>query len=85
MQYVIFSLVVLVLVGLLFIVRWTDNNAKNKYRRDAYKLLDSPAPDPAMIKKTMKGLHIYGGRWRRDKEFAQLIRRLSEKLDSING
>src|SRR3972149_7384127 len=80
MDYVIFFLIIAGLTGIIFITRRLDNNAKNKYRKAAYELLERPAPDRADIMKTLKGLHLYGGRFRKDKEFVQLIRRLSDKL-----
>ncbi len=85
MEYVAFVLIILVLVGMLLLVNRMDKNAKNKYRKDAYTLLENPSPDPKDIKKTLKGLSLYGGRWRKDQEFIQLIRRLSDKLDKVNG
>jgi hypothetical protein len=85
MDYVIFAIIILALGGMLFLVNRMDKSAKNKYRKEAYTLLESPSPDTKEIKKTLKGLSLYGGRWRKDKEFVQLIKRLSEKLDKING
>lgn len=85
MDYLYFVLIILVLVGLLYLVHRMDKNAKNKYRKDAYSLLDNPVADPKEIKKTLRGLSLYGGRLRKDQEFSQLIKRLSEKLNDING
>jgi hypothetical protein len=85
MDYVYFILIILVLVaGFVFLQR-SDKRTKNKYKMDAYRLLDTPDPNPDEILKTIKFLRLYGGRWRRDKEFLQLIDRLIERLKGIEG
>ena len=83
MDYFFFFLIIAVLIGLLIFVHRIDNNAKNKYRQDAYTILESTTPDTTMVKKTLKGLYLYGGRVRKDQEFQQLIKRLNEIIDNV--
>ncbi|HUT68519.1 MAG TPA: hypothetical protein VMW86_08230 [Dehalococcoidales bacterium] len=83
MEYVYFFLVVLVLIGILVFTNKIDARAKNKWRKSAYSLLEEGNPSPEDIKNTIKSLRLYGGRWRKDKEFVQLISRLQEKFDNI--
>ena len=80
MDYVYFALVVLFLVFLMVLISKLDARAKKKYRKEAYRLLETSGPDPKAVKDTIKGLSLYGGRWRKDKEFVKLIQRLQEKL-----
>ena len=81
MDYVLFALLIIVLVGAVILLRRSDTRTKNKYKKAAYSLLDMPNPDPAKIKDTIKYLRLYGGRWRKDKEFVQLANRLLDKLN----
>lgn len=83
MDYVIFALMILALIGVMLLLRKWDKNTKNKHRKTAYSLLEMNDPDPREIKSTLRGLQMYGGRWRKDKEFSLLIKRLSDKLDSL--
>jgi hypothetical protein len=80
MDYVFIVLFVIVLaLALVGLSRW-DKGTKNKYKRDAYKLLENPVTDLKKVKDTIKGLRLYGGRWHKDKECTQLIERLQKKL-----
>lgn len=85
MDYVYFVLFILVLIGLLILVTKIDARAKNKWRKYAYNLLETESPDPEEVKKTIKGLRLYGGRWRKDKEFVQLVQRLQAKFEAIEN
>jgi hypothetical protein len=85
MDYVYFILIILALVGGFIFLQRSDKRTKNKYKMDAYRLLDAPTPNPNEILKTIKFLRLYGGRWRKDKEFLQLIDRLIERLKVIEG
>jgi hypothetical protein len=82
MDYVLFILLIIILIVAVILLRRSDIRTKNKYKKAAYSLLEMPNPDPAKIKDTIKYLRLYGGRWRKDKEFAQLATRLIDKLDS---
>jgi hypothetical protein len=83
MDYLYFALIILALVAAFVFLQRSDKKTKNKYKMDAYKLLDSPNPAPNDILKTIKFLRLYGGRWRKDKEFIQLIDRLLARLKTI--
>jgi hypothetical protein len=85
MDYVYFSLFAAFLVGVLILLTRMDARVKNRYRKAAYDLLEQPSPSGQEIRKAIKGLHLYSGRWRKDKEFRQLIVRLEEKLRSVEG
>jgi len=83
MEYLTFGLIILFLVFVLLLITRLDRRIKNKWRKSAYSLLEMSEPDPEEIKKPIKGLRLYGGRIRRDKELQQLISRLHDKLASI--
>ena len=83
MDYVYFALVIIALVAASYLLNRADKKTKNKYKLEAYKLLDMPDATPDAIKKNIKMLRLYGGRFRKDKEFMQLIDRLIAKLDKI--
>ncbi len=80
MDYVWFILMVLVLVGAWILVNRIDKRAKERYRRDAYRILDMEDPSEKELKDTLRGLSLYGGRIKRDKEFEELKKRLSSKF-----
>jgi len=81
MDYLWFILIVAVLIGLWWLTKRFDRAAKERWRRDAYRLLDLENPSQEEVKKVMKGLLLYGGRLRQDKEFLTLRQRLSKKLE----
>jgi hypothetical protein len=83
MDYLLFALFVLALVGVLFLIRKMDARDKNKYKKAAYGLLEASNPDPKEVKNTLRGLRLYGGRFRKDKEFMLLIKRLLDKYEGI--
>jgi hypothetical protein len=80
MEYVYLGLFILVLVLALVGLNKVDAGTKKKLKREAYKLLEDSGTDEKKIKDTIKGLRLYGGRWRKDKECVQLIERLQKKL-----
>jgi hypothetical protein len=80
MDYVYIGVFIVVLVAALVGLSKLDAGTKKKYKREAYKLLESPACEPKKVKDTIKGLRLYGGRWRKDKECSQLIERLQSKI-----
>ena len=80
---VLFVLFLALLVFLFVLLTRLENTAKKKTKREAYQLLDLPDPDLAALKNTIKYLRLYGGRWRKDKECIQLVRRLQDKLEII--
>lgn len=79
MDYVYFVLFILVLGGLIYLLSKIDARTKNKHKIDAYRLLENPDPNPRKVKDTVKGLRLYSGRLKKDKESAQLIKDLLEK------
>jgi hypothetical protein len=81
MDYVYFGLIIVALGGASYLLTWMDKKTKNKHKIEAYHLLDSPDASNEDIKKNIKMLRLYGGRWRKDKEFIQLINRLIDKLE----
>jgi hypothetical protein len=85
MDYALFILLVVILVGAVILLRRSDTRTKNKYRKAAYILLEKSNPDPKELKDTIKYLRLYGGRWRKDKEFLELAKRLIDKLDRVEN
>ena len=83
LDYVLYILMIAVLVGVIFLLRKLENRDKNKYKKAAYALLDDASPSPKEIKDTMRHLNLYRGRFRKDKEFTLLLKRLSDKLDDV--
>jgi CRISPR/Cas system CSM-associated protein Csm2 small subunit len=80
---IVFIAIVLVLVGATIWLRRSEAKTKNKHKMTAYSLLEEKSPDPKKIKNTIRLLSLYGGRFRRDQEFDQLIKMLSELLHEI--
>jgi hypothetical protein len=81
MDWVILVLFILVLVLAFIGLTRMDTSAKNKYKKEAYRLLETLEAEPEKVKSTIRGLHLYGGRMRKDKECAELIRRLQDKFN----
>lgn len=80
MDYVWFVLMVLVLVGAWILVNRIDKRAKERYRREAYRILDMDNPTEKELKDTLRGLSLYGGRMKKDKEFEELKKRIAGKI-----
>jgi hypothetical protein len=85
MEYVYFFLFAAFLIGMLVLVARIEARSKNRQRKAAYDLLEKPDPSIMEVRQVLKGLRLYGGRWRKDKEFQQLIARLEERLRSIEA
>jgi hypothetical protein len=83
MDVAYFILIILALVALMYLLSRSEKKTKNKYKKDAYRLLDMPNPDRAEITKSIKLLRLYGGRWRKDKEFIELVKRLVDRLNNM--
>ena len=83
MDYLAFILFILALVGLFIFLRKLDAKDKNKFKKAAYNLLETSDPDPKEVKNTLRGLRLYGGKFRKDKEFMLLIKRLHDKYEGI--
>ena len=80
-----FILIILVLIGIMVFLSRMDTRTKNKYKTDAYELLELSDPDPKKVKDCLKGLRLYGGRIKKDKEARDLANRLSEKHGGLLG
>jgi hypothetical protein len=85
MDYFYFALVILGLAGAWFLLNRMDKRTKNSYKKDAYRLLDTPDASKQEIEKTIKMLRLYGGRFRKDKEFIQLVNKLIDRLNKMDG
>jgi hypothetical protein len=83
MDYLYIILVIAVLGAAWWLLFQSEKKTKNKYKIEAYKLLDSPDATATEIKKHIKLLRLYGGRFRKDKEYIQLVEKLITKLDKI--
>ena len=79
MDYVYFILAFLVLVAaFIFLVR-IDRKSKNNYKATAYELLETSSPNPKHVKDCVRGLRLYGGHMKKDKEAHDLVRQLIDK------
>jgi hypothetical protein len=83
MDIFIFILIILALVAAMYLLSRSENRTKNKYKKAAYRLLDDPHPDNVEVSKMIKMLRLYGGRWRKDKEFIELVNRLRDRLNTM--
>jgi hypothetical protein len=82
---VIFILFILGLAAAYYLLHRSEVRTKNKCKMTAYKLLEEKNPDPKKIKEAIRMLNLYGGRFRRDQEFEQLIKLLADLSDEIKG
>jgi hypothetical protein len=80
-DYFFFVGIILVLGGASFLLNRLEKRTKNKVKKEAYRLLDSPDAKRDEIIKSIKMIRLYGGRWFKDKEFKQLADRLIDKLE----
>jgi hypothetical protein len=83
MDYFIFILIILVLCGIIYILNRFEKRIKTRFKKTAYGLLEDSNPDPKVVRETIRGLRIYGGRWFKDKECTQLVDRLVVKYNSL--
>jgi hypothetical protein len=79
MDYLIFALIILVLVGIIILLNRVEKGIKARFKKSAYALLEADRPEPKEVKETIRGLRLYGGRLFKDKECAQLVDRLLTK------
>ena len=80
---VLFIIFILAVVAALFLLHRSEAKTKNKHKMTAYNLLEEKNPDPKKIRETIKLLRLYGGRFRRDQEFQQLIKLLVDLLYEV--
>ena len=83
MDILVFILILLVLFAVMYLLNRSEKKTKNKYKKEAYRILDTPHPTRAEIANSIRLLRLYGGRWRKDKEFIELVNRLKDRLNSI--
>ena len=76
---------ILLLAGITYLLYRSEGKTKNKHKMTAYNLLEEENPDPKKIKETIRLLRLYGGHWRKDQEFVQLVRLLSDLLIEIEN
>ena len=79
MDCVYFVLVILGLVVIFILLVRMDRKAKNNYKTEAYGLLEESSPDPKTLKNCIRGLRLYSGHIKKDKEAKELINRLIDK------
>lgn len=85
MDYAIFILIILALIAVFYFLRRNEKKTKNKHKIAAYRVLDAPNPTPQEIVNAIKMLRLYGGTWRKDKEFVELVNRLRDRLAKIEA
>lgn len=83
MDYVWFILIILALCGAWYTVNRFDKKAKARNREEAYRVLDLENPTEKEMKDALKGVHLYTGRYRKDKEFVDLRNKLSDKMNKL--
>jgi hypothetical protein len=83
MDYFYFALIILALVAVFVFLMRLDNKAKNNYKTDAYELLENTCPDPKKVKNCIRGLRLYSGRIKKDKEAKELIGLLLDKHGNV--
>jgi hypothetical protein len=84
-DYVIFVLIIIALIAIMFLLNRAEKRTKARYKKNAYALLETDTPSTKELKDTIKGLRLYGGRFFKDKECAQLVERLIIKWDILEG
>ena len=67
----------------MVVLNKSQNRTRDKYKINAYKLLETSEPSAKEISDTIKALQLYGGRLRKDKESVELIKRLQDKFGQL--
>jgi hypothetical protein len=83
MDYFIFALIIVILILVIILLNRIEKRTKLNLKKTAYNLLEAVDPASKDIRDTIKGLRLYGGRFRKDKECIELVKRLIDKLDTI--
>jgi len=84
-DYFFFIGIILVLGAASYLLTRMEKKTKNKVKKEAYRLLDTPDAARADIIKSIKMIRLYGGRWFKDKEFKQIADRLIDKLENTRA
>ena len=74
-----FILIIIGMVGIFFLLMRWEKRTKKDYKEKAANLLLMSDPDPKEVRDTVKNLHLYSGRIRKDKEAVSLINELRDK------
>ena len=83
MDYAAFIIIILILIFLIIILNRIQTKTRDKHKIDAYRLLETPEPSAKEVRDTIKALKLYGGRWFKDKESVELVRRLQDKFGQL--
>jgi len=75
-------LIVVLIVLFVMLMRW-EKRIKIRYKDKATELLDMDDPNPKDVQDTIKHLHLYSGRIKRDKEALALISSLQSKYGHL--
>ena len=84
-DYFFFIGIILVLVGFSYLISRLEKKTKNKVKKEAYRVLDTPEATREEVIKSIKMIRLYGGRWFKDKEFKQIADRLIDKLEKMRA
>ena len=67
------------MAGIFYLLVRSEKSTKKNYKEKAANLLLTSDPDLKELKDTIKNLHLYAGRIRKDKEALNLITQLRDK------
>lgn len=79
MDIFLFVVVIIGMAGILYLLMRWEKRTKQNFKDKASDLLLVSDPNPKEVKDTLKNLHLYAGRIRKDKEALRLIGELREK------
>ena len=79
MDTFLFVMIIVGMVGIFYLLMRWEKNTKKSYKEKAANLLLTSDPDLTELKDTIKNLHLYAGRFRKDKEAINLITELQNK------
>lgn len=80
---ILFIVFIIALIAAYYLLHRSEVKTKNKHKIAAYNLLEEKNPNPKKVKETIRMLHMYGGRFRRDPEFEQLITLLLDLMHEL--
>lgn len=72
-------MVIIGMVGIFYLMMRWEKRTKKSYKEKAANLLLTSDPDLKELKDTIKNLHLYSGRIKKDKEAVNLITQLQDK------
>ena len=79
MDLFLFIMVIVGMAGIFYLLMRWEKRTKKDYKEKAANLLLTSDPDPREVKDTIKNLHLYAGRFKKDKEAVNLITQLQDK------